>query len=59
MGYEHTNSQGKKYFLNSTVAKNGRNLYFFSKEPKNPIDLPEGFTIIESPLTKLPLLKKK
>ena len=59
MGYEHTNSKGTKYFLNSILAKNGRTLFFFSKEPKKPIELPEGYTIIESPLTKLPLLKKK
>jgi len=59
MGYEHINSKGTKYFLNSTLAKNGRTLFFFSKEPKKPIMLPEGYTIIESPLTKLPLLKKK
>ncbi|MCR4335485.1 MAG: hypothetical protein NUV57_03025 [archaeon] len=59
MGYEHTNSKGIKYYLNSTVGKNGRSLFFFSKEPKQPIDLPEGYSIIESPLTKLPLLKKK
>ena len=59
MGYEHTNSKGQKYFLNSVMAKNGRSLYFFSKEPKNPIELPEGYIIVENPLTKLPLLKKK
>jgi len=57
--YEHTNSKGTKYVLNKIIAKNGRTLYFFSKEPKSPTDLPEGYTIIESPLTKLPLLKKK
>lgn len=59
MGYEHTNSKGQKYFLNSVMAKNGRPLYFFSKEPKSPVDMPEGFIIVENPLTKLPLLKKK
>jgi len=59
MGYEHTNSKGQKYFLNSTIAKNGRMLYFFSKEVKSAEELPEGYTIVENPLTKLPLLKKK
>jgi len=59
MGYEHANSMGTKYHLNSVVGKNGRTLFFFSKEPKNPADLPEGYIIVESPLTKLPILKKK
>lgn len=60
MGYEHVNSKGIKYFLNSTLGgRNGRTIYFFSKEPKSPCDLPAGFVIAENPLTKLPLLKKK
>lgn len=60
MPYEHTNSKGMKYFLNSTPGgRNGKNIYFFSKEPKSPCELQEGYTIVESPLTKLPILKKK
>ncbi len=59
MAYEHTNSKGKKYVLNSLVGKNGKAIYFFSKEPKSPADLPEGYTVMESPLTGLPILKKK
>ncbi|MCR4368703.1 MAG: hypothetical protein NUV67_02230 [archaeon] len=59
MGYAHVNSKGQKYFLNSTLGgRNKKTIYFFSKEPKSPIDLPEGFEIAENPLTKLPLLKK-
>ncbi len=59
MGYEHTNSKGQKYYLNNAVGKNGQTIYFFSKQPKKPVDMPEGFKVIESPLTKLPILKKK
>ncbi len=60
MGYEHTNSAGKKYYLNSTLGgRNGKTIYFFSKEPKSPCGLPAGYAIAESPLTKLPILKKK
>ncbi len=60
MPYEHTNSKGKKYFLNSTIGgRNGRTIYFFSKEPKSPCGLPEGYEVAENPLTNLPLLKKK
>ena len=60
MAYEHTNSRGIKYFLNSTLGgRNGKTIYFFSKEPKSPCELPAGFVIVENPLTKLPILKKK
>ncbi|HZX20105.1 MAG TPA: hypothetical protein VFF13_03770 [archaeon] len=59
MVYEHKNSKGMKYFLNSTIAKNGRKLYFFSKEVKNGEELPPEYKVVESPLTKLPILKKK
>lgn len=60
MGYEHVNSKSVKYFLNSGVGgRNGKTIYFFSKEPRNPCELPQGYSIAESPLTKLPMLKKK
>ena len=60
MGYEHVNSRGAKYYLNSTLGgKNKKTIYFFSKEPKSLCDLPEGFIIAESPLTGLPILKRK
>ena len=60
MGYEHVNSKGIKYSLNSTLGgRNGKSIYFFSKEPKSPCELPAGFAIVENPLTKLPILKKK
>lgn len=60
MPCEHTNSKGIKYFLNSTLGgRNGRVIYFFSKEPRNPCEMPAGFVIAENPLTKLPILKKK
>ena len=51
---EHTNSRGKKYYLH----QKGR-LYYFSKDPKDGIDLPEGMMIIENERTGLPMVKKK
>jgi hypothetical protein len=59
MGFSIVNSKGQKYFLNSVVGKNGKTVYYFGKAEKNPVDLPEGYIVIESPLTKLPILKKK
>lgn len=55
MGYEHTNSKGVKYYLNSK----GR-LYFFSKDKRETsCELPAGYKIIEHPTTKMPMLKKE
>lgn len=51
---EYTNSRGKKYFLHHK----GKLLYF-STDPKNAIDLPEGMTIVENQRTGLPMVKKK
>ncbi len=53
MGYEHTNSKGRKYYLHSK----GR-LFFFSKKEEESIDLPDGYKVIENQTTGLPMLKK-
>jgi len=34
-------------------------IFFFSKSSSDSIDMPEGYTVIESKRTGLPLLKKK
>ncbi|MFH1588593.1 MAG: hypothetical protein ABIA76_04620 [Candidatus Diapherotrites archaeon] len=59
MVYEHTNSKGKKYYLNKKEMRNGT-LYYFSKEKKaTGCDLPSDRKVIESEKTGLPMLKKK
>ena len=55
MGYEHTNSKGKKYYLHAR----GKLFYFAGAEKENVIDLPEGYDIVENERTGLPMLKKK
>ena len=54
MGYEHTNSKGKTYYLH----QRGK-LFFFSKKDEETIDLPDGYNVIENSMTGLPMLKKK
>ncbi len=54
MACEYTNSRGKKYYLH----KRGK-LFYFSKNPKDAVDLPAGMTIIENQKTGLPMVKKK
>jgi len=54
MGYEHTNSKGRKYYLHAR----GR-LFFFSKDPADGIDLPTGYKVIENQTTGLPMIKKE
>jgi len=55
MAYSHKNSRGVTYWLHSR----GGRLFFFSKDPKDSIDLPETLTVIENPRTGLPMVKKK
>tara|TARA_Y100000310_G_scaffold276238_1_gene293253 strand:+ start:6887 stop:7051 length:165 start_codon:yes stop_codon:yes gene_type:complete len=54
MGYEHTNSKGKQYYLHQRDK-----LFYFSKKPEDGAELPEGYKIIENSITGLPMLKKK
>ncbi|MEK6959311.1 MAG: hypothetical protein AABW59_04675 [archaeon] len=54
MGYEHTNSKGRKYFLHSRGK-----LFFFSKKSEEGIELPAGYDVVENETTGLPMLKKK
>ena len=54
MVYEYKNSRGKTYYLHSRGK-----LFFFSKDPAGGIDLPEGYKVVESEKTGLPMLKKE
>jgi hypothetical protein len=65
MAFEFKNSRGSSYFLHSknVTLKGGRNqvIYFFGREIKaGALDaVPEGFKVIETPKTGMPILKKK
>ena len=64
MAYQHTNSRGKVFTLHRSVAKvrgSERTLHYFSlKAGPDAIDtVPEGYVVVESPQTGLPLLKRK
>ncbi len=65
MAYEHTNSKGTQYYLNSKVVQlRGGNrqqtIYYFSKKPTASAieDIPSGFSVVESKRTGLPVLKR-
>jgi len=61
--FSYRNSKGDEYWLHSKDVRlrGGRiqRIFFFSKDPTNSIDMPEGYIVIESERTGLPLLKKK
>ena len=64
MGYKHTNSKGKTYFLycKDVQLKGGREqrIYYFAKDSRpEACDLPAGKTVVESPKTGLPFVKGK
>jgi len=65
MAFSHTNSKGNTYFLHGkeVTLKGGRKqtIYYFGKEAKaNALDaVPDGYKIVESARTGLPILKKK
>jgi len=65
MSFSHKNSRGNTYFLHgkNVTLKGGRKqmIYYFGKEAKvGALDaIPEGYKIMESSRTGLPILKKK
>jgi hypothetical protein len=65
MAYQYTNSRGQDYYLHSkNVTLRGgdriqRIYYFATDQRREAIDaVPEGFTVIESKKTGLPVLKR-
>jgi hypothetical protein len=60
--FSHKNSKGMEYWLHSKDVKlrGGRNqrIFYFSKDSAGSVDLPDGYKVIESSKTGLPLLKK-
>jgi hypothetical protein len=65
MAFQFKNSRGATYFLHhkEVELKGGRKqvIYFFGKEVKvGALDqVPEGYQVVETPRTGMPILKKK
>lgn len=65
MAYSYRNSKGTTYYLHAkkVTLKGGRKqtIYYFAKQVKPGAinELPEGYKVIESQRTGLPILKKK
>jgi len=65
MSYSYENSRGTEYYLHvrSRIVASGKqvDLYFFAKKlGKGAVaELPDGYKVIESERTGLPILKKK
>ena len=65
MAFQFKNSRGSIYFLHhkEVTLKGGRKqtIYFFGKEVKPGAleAVPEGYQVIETPRTGMPILKKK
>lgn len=59
--YAHKNSKGKTYYLHATKLANGTLLHHFAGKVKpegQVAHVPAGMTIVESPATGLPMLKR-
>lgn len=57
--YSYVNKKGKRYFLHLKVGRGGTKLYYFSTDPKEAIGLPSDRTVVESPRTALPIVKRR
>ncbi len=64
MAYEFTNKKGVKYYLHfkDVILKGGREqrIYFFARDIRDgSLDaVPDGFIVIETERTGMPILKK-
>ena len=65
MAYEFKNSKGASYYLHAKEVelKGGRKqtIYFFARDVRPGVleAVPEGYTVIETTKTGMPILKKK
>ncbi|MCD6517847.1 MAG: hypothetical protein J7L72_10605 [Candidatus Aminicenantes bacterium] len=65
MAYEFTNSKGTKYFLHfkDVNLKGGRTqrIYYFARDIRSESldEVPDGYKVIETERTGMPILKKK
>ncbi len=65
MAFEFKNSRGSTYYLHhkNVTLKGGRQqmIYYFAKEVKDgALDaVPEGYQVVETTKTGMPILKKK
>ena len=65
MAYEFTNSKGVKYYLHykDVNLKGGRHqrIYFFARDVRDTgacFDVPDGYRVVETERTGMPILKK-
>ncbi len=64
MAYEFTNKKGVKYYLHSRTVtlKGGRNqvIYYFARDVRpGALDgVPDGYKVVETAKTGMPILKK-
>lgn len=65
MAYQHTNSKGVTYYLNSKAVtlRGGKTqtIYYFSKDERDETgcDIPDGYTVGENPRNGFLTLKRK
>ena len=57
MAYSYTTKKGKVLWLHERKNARGGQMRWFSADPKDAVDLPAGFTVIEGP-TGLPFAKR-
>ena len=56
--YSYRDKKGRVWFLHEKMSKSGVVLHYFSKSQVDGVSMPDGFIVIESEKTGLPVLKR-
>jgi hypothetical protein len=48
----------RKWYIHKYEGKGRRQIYFLDRDEREAIDLPDGFEVIESPKSGIPMLRK-
>jgi hypothetical protein len=56
--FSYRDKKGRVWFLHEKMSRSGVMLHYFSKDQQDGVAMPDGFFVIESEKTGLPVLKR-
>lgn len=57
--YSYVDKKGRLWWLHEKISASGVKLYYFSRKQDGAVQMPAGYSPIESAKTGMPVLKKQ